>query len=194
MLLKITKKITELIILNVEGTTQEKAEQINYGLYVFISDTLKLLAVLLTAMILGQFKYAAVACAVFAVTKSYWGGIHAKTQVGCIIMHFTFIFGTVYLAQIIKLPYLNIVLFVVIGILIFLYAPADLPSKPIISLKRKKELQIKSAVVWIIFFAITFLVPGSYSNAISIIALLAAINTTPVAYMVTGNRRGGVIN
>ena len=194
MLDKIAQKITNQIVLNVEGTTPEKAEQIEYGLYVFISDTLKLFAVLLTAAILGQLKYAAVACAVFAVAKSYWGGVHAKTQIACIITHFTFVFGTVYLAQAINLQYLNIVLFAVAGILIFLYVPADLPSKPIISLKRKKELQIKSAIVWTAFLVISFLVPGNYSNTISIMALLSAINTTPVAYKVTGNRRGGVIN
>lgn len=194
MLSKITKKITEQIVLNVPSTTEEKAEQIEYGLYVFISDTLKLFAVLLTAEILGQFKYAVVACVVFAVAKSYWGGIHAKSQLACIITHFSFVFGTIYLAQAIKFQYLNIILFAAIGILLFLYAPADLPTKPIISLKRKKELRIKSAVVWTVFLILSFLVPTSYENVISIMSLLSAINTTPVAYKVTGNRRGGVIN
>lgn len=194
MLHKLTKKITEQITLYVPNTTPEKAEQIKYGLYVFITDTLKLCAILLTATALGQFKFALLASIVFSITKSNWGGVHAKTQLGCVITHFTFIFGTVYIAQAVRIMYLNIVLFAVAGVLIFLYAPADLPSKPIISLKRKKELRIRSAVVWAVMLTATFLVGQSYANVITVISLISAIITTPAAYSLTKNRRGGIIN
>ena len=53
MLEDITKKITNEIVLNVPGISEEKAEQIDYGLYMAIADGLKLLAVLIAALLLG---------------------------------------------------------------------------------------------------------------------------------------------
>lgn len=194
MLNKITKKIANEILITVPGITEEKAEEIDYGLYMAISDGLKLIAVLLTAFALGQIKYALAAVVVFSINKSYLGGIHAKTQLGCVITHFTFIFGTIYLSHIIAFDYLNIFLFIISGILVYLYAPADLISKPIITQKRWKELRIKSSIIFVIWFLISFFVPQDYSNVISIITLINAVNLTPVVYKITKNRKGGVLN
>ncbi len=193
MLEEITKKITNEIVLNIPGISEEKAEQIDYGLYMAFADGLKLLAVLLTALFLGQLKYAVVAVIVFSLNKSYLGGVHAKTQIGCVITHFLFIFCNVYLAQILNIKFLNIVLFAISGILTFLYAPADLTSKPIVTEKRKKELRIKGSILLAICFVITLIVPDIYSNIISVITLISAVNITPIVYRLTKNKRGGII-
>lgn len=193
MLSKIVKKITEQIVLNVPGITEEKAEQIDYGLYTAFSDALKLLAVLLAALILGKLEYALVAVIVFAINKSYLGGIHAKTQIGCLITHFTIIFSCVYLSEIINIKYFNLILFLVAIVLAVLYAPADLVSKPIITIKRKQELRIKGSIVLMIWFIATFFVSSVYSNIISIITLISTINVTPIMYKITKNKRGGIV-
>ncbi len=193
MLEDITKKITKEIVLNIPGISEEKAEQIDYGLYMAFADGLKLLAVLITALLLGQLKYAAVAVIVFSLNKSYLGGVHAKTQIGCVITHFSFIFGTVYLAQILSIKFLNIGLFAIAGVLTFLYAPADLTSKPIVTEKRKRELRIKGSILLVVCFVITLIVPNNYSNIISVITLISTVNITPIVYRLTKNKRGGII-
>ncbi|EPR10250.1 accessory gene regulator ArgB-like protein [Ruminiclostridium papyrosolvens] len=193
MLENFTKKITNEIILNVSGISEEKAEQIDYGQYMAFADGLKLLAVLVAALILGQLKYAIVAVIVFSINKSYLGGVHAKIQIGCVITHFTFIFGTVYLAQIINIKFLNIVLFALSGILTFIYAPADLESKPIVTERRKRELRIKSSILLVTCFVITLIVPNIYSNIISVITIILTVNITPIVYKITNNKRGGII-
>jgi Membrane protein putatively involved in post-translational modification of the autoinducing quorum-sensing peptide len=193
MLANITKKITKEIAAFVPGITEEKAEQIDYGLYMAISDGLKLIAVLTTALLLGVFKYALVAVIVFALNKSYLGGVHAKTQIGCVITHFSLIFGTVYLAQVINIKFINIILFVISGILAVLYAPADLISKPIVTEKRRRELRVKGCIVLLLCFIVTFIVPGIYSNIISFITVISAINITPIVYKITKNKRGEIV-
>ncbi len=193
MMSKIVKKITDQIVLNVPGMTEEKAEQIEYGLYTAFSDVLKLFAVLLAALILGKLEYAFVAVIVFAINKSYLGGIHAKTQIGCIITHFIIIFSCIYLAEVIKIEYFNIILFIVAFVLAALYAPADLVSKPIITKKRKQELRIKGGISLLICFVTTFFVPNIYANIISLITLISTINVTPIMYKITKNKRGGIV-
>lgn len=194
MLSKITKKITNEIVVTVPNITEEKAEQIQYGLYLAISDGLKLIAVMLTAYFLGQLPLALTAGAVFALNKSFLGGIHAKTQLGCIITYFIFILGSIYSSKIIEISYFNIILFIVSGILVYLYAPADLASKPIITEKRWKELRVQGSIAVAVFFIITFFVPREYSNVISIVTLINSINMTPLLYTITKNRKGGIIN
>lgn len=194
MLNKITKKITNEIIVTVPNITEEKAEQIQYGLYIAISDGLKLIAVMLTAYFLGQLPLALAGGAVFALNKSFLGGVHAKTQLGCIITYFIFLFGAIYSSKIIDISCFNIILFVVSGILVYFYAPADLASKPIITEKRWKELRAQGSITVAVFFIITFFVPREYSNIISIITLINSINMTPVLYRITKNRKGGIIN
>ena len=194
MLSKITKKITNEIVVTVPNITEEKAEQIQYGLYLAISDGLKLIAVMLTAYFLGQLPLALTGGAVFALNKSFLGGVHAKTQLGCTITYFIFLFGSIYSSKIIDISCFNIILFVVSGILVYLYAPADLASKPIITEKRWKELRVQGSIAVAVFFIITFFVPREYSNVISIVTLINSINITPVLYTITKNRRGGIIN
>ncbi|PYG88693.1 accessory gene regulator B [Ruminiclostridium sufflavum DSM 19573] len=193
MLSKIVKKITDEIVMNVPGITEEKAEQIDYGLYVAFSDSLKLIAVLITALFLGKFEYTVVAAVVFALNKSYLGGAHAKTQVGCLISYFVFIFSSVYICESVDVLYINIFLFIVSGILAALFAPADLVTKPIISERKKKELKIKGSLLLLLLFLVSFFVPVVYSNIISLITLISTINTTPLVYKLTKNKRGGII-
>ena len=194
MLNKITKKITNEIIVTVPNITEEKAEQIQYGLYIAASDGLKFIAVMLTAYFLGQLPLALAGGAVFALNKSFFGGVHAKTQLGCIITYFIFLFGAIYSSKIIDISCFNIILFAVSGILVYLYAPADLASKPIITKKRWKELRVQGSITVAVFFIITFFVPREYSNLISIITFINSINITPVLYRITKNRKGGIIN
>lgn len=194
MLNKITKKIANEILVTVPNITEEKAEQIQYGLYIAASDGLKFIAVMLTAYFLGQLPLALAGGAVFALNKSFLGGVHAKTQLGCIITYFIFLFGAIYSSKIIDISCFNIILFAVSGILVYLYAPADLASKPIITKKRWKELRMKGSIAVAVFFIITFFVSREYSNIISIITLINSINMTPVLYKLTKNRRGGIIN
>lgn len=192
MLSKIVSRITKEIVINVPGITEEKAEQIDYGLYTAFSDTLKLLTVLLIALLLGKFEYALVAVIVFAINKSYFGGVHAKTQIACLITHITIIFSSIFLSEVIVIKHFNIFLFIVSGILVALFAPADLVTKPIITKRRKLVLKIKGSVVLVVFFIATFFVSNVYSNIISIITLISAINVTPIMYRITKNEKGGI--
>ncbi len=193
VLSKITKKISNEILVTLPNITEEKAEEIDYGLYMAFSDGLKLISVLIAAIILGQARYAIVAILVFSVNKSYLGGIHAKTQLGCIITHFAIVFGSVYLSHYITFRYLNIFLFIVAGVLAYFYAPADLISKPIITEKRWRELRIKGSLVILIWFLISLFVSRDFSNTISIMTFITTVNITPLVYKITKNKKGGVL-
>ncbi len=193
MLDRITKRVADEILATVPGMTEERAEQIDYGLYMAISDSLKLAAVILTALLLGKINYALVAVLVFSINKSLFGGVHAKSQIGCILTHFTLIFGTIYLSILVSIPYLNYILFTISGFLIYFYAPADLESKPIITEKRYKELKIKGRLVFASWFLVSLFIPLTYCNIVSIITFITSVNLTPLVYKITKNRKGGVL-
>jgi len=189
MLSKITEKIVKQIVLNIPQITPEKAEQIEYGLYMAFSDVLKVLLLVLLSIPFGLFGKVLVAILSFGMLRVFLGGIHSKSEIACIITYFIIVYGSVGLSLVINsFSYLNLIVFPVAIILAFMYAPADMPCKPIASRKHRKKLRICGLTELAIMFIITFTVPNVYSNIISINTLITAVMLTPLVYKLTGNK------
>ncbi len=193
MLNKFTKYLTEFTISVYPEITSDKAEQIEYGLYMIISDGIKLLAISLISLILGIFNLSIIAVIVFSLCKTYFGGAHANTQIKCFMIHFIVIFSTVFVSQAISSKIL-LLFFLVSGFLFYKFAPADTLAKPILTYKRWQELRIRGFVLLCIFFLVACIVPVCYANVITVIVFICALNITPVAYKISNSKKGGMVN
>lgn len=187
MLSKITEKITKQIVLNFPQITNEKAEQVEYGLYMALSDIVKVSALVIVSLPFGLFGKVLAAILTFGMLRVFLGGIHSKSEIECIITYFIIVYGSVGLSLIINFRYLNLIAFPIALILAFMYAPADMPCKPIASRKHRKKLRIFGLTELVLIFIVTFIVPNAYSNIISIVTLIAALMLTPLVYRLTGN-------
>jgi len=78
----ISESLTEIIKKEMD-VDEIKAEQIEYGIYMFISETIKIAAVLIIAAIFNIFKYAVLTIVIFGIHRGFIGGVHAKTHWGC---------------------------------------------------------------------------------------------------------------
>ena len=63
----------------------ERAEIINYGLQLVIGEIPKTLLILLIAYLLGVFKLTLLALLFILPYRTFSGGVHLKTHIGCII-------------------------------------------------------------------------------------------------------------
>ena len=194
MLSTITAKITKQVTVTFPEITPEKAEQIDYGLYMAISDILKVSALLIVSLFLSLTSQVAVAIFTLGMLRVFLGGVHSKTQLGCVISYFAFIYGSVGLSNLIEAKFLNIPLFTTSFVLAYLYAPADLPCKPIVSKRHRHKLRVYGFVTLFVFLIISFFVSERYSAIISINTLFVCIMLTPIVYKITKNRlsKGGV--
>ncbi|EPR10136.1 accessory gene regulator ArgB-like protein [Ruminiclostridium papyrosolvens] len=186
MLSRITEYITKQAVLILPDITPEKAEKIEYGLYMGISDISKVLALLIVSIPLNIFLLVFTAILSAGSLRLSLGGIHSKTQIRCLISYFLSIYGSVYLSYIIPIK-INIIIFIIVYTLTYLYAPADLPSKPIVSSKHKRKLRFYGFITLSLLLLLTTLVSTLFANIISINALIVSIMTTPLAYKLTGN-------
>ncbi|QNU67232.1 accessory gene regulator B family protein [Ruminiclostridium herbifermentans] len=187
MLDLITKKITNQIVLNFPNITTEKAMEIDYGLYMAFSDILKALTIIIVSLPFGLFLEVLTAIFTFGLLRMFLGGIHSKTQLGCLSAYFFIIYGNCILSILVTYDFLNVVLLPVSIVIAFLYSPADLPSKPILSKKQYKKLKLFGMIELIILFTISFFVPKVYSNIICINSFVVTILITPAAYKLTKN-------
>jgi len=189
MFSKISQGVTNRIIKNFPDVTQEKAEQIEYGLYMFLADITKASIILIIAVLLGVFKYAIVIIALFGMLRACLGGIHSKTHLGCIATYVTIVFGDIYISQVLEIKFINFIVFPIALVLAYLYAPADLPCKPIKSKKQRKKLRIEGHILLIIYFTLSLFLPIVWKNIVSLITVIVIFMITPVAYRITNNRR-----
>ena len=171
---------------------ETKAEQIEYGIYLFISETIKIAAVLILAAILDIFKYTVIAILVFGIHRGLIGGVHAKTHWGCFLSYNVIVFGTVFLSFHLNINkiIMALVLYPICMLIAYLYAPADILNKPVVSKKQRRYLRRGGFIFLTIVFTLAIFIPQPYSNILMIISIAVCIMMLPIIYKITGNEYG----
>lgn len=188
----LTKKIRE----NVPDIDDERAEVINYGLQNIIGELPKFIIVIVVGFILRNGWMTLLNILVIALYRSFAGGFHAKTHIGCIIST-TFIFcAPPLIAKLFVMG--DIVKYIIVAIvwifgmvMIKLYAPADTENVPILRKKERKQKQILAYIVLTIELGIAVFINNSViSNMIIISTFLETLTITRLAYKITDNKYG----
>lgn len=190
----ISEGLTSKIRQTIPETDDAKAEIIEYGIYMIISEITKIAAILIVATLLNVLTYAILTIVVFGLLRNFAGGIHAKTHWGCFISYSVIVFGTVYSS--ISLQYtskflLVAVLYPVCFCILYFYSPADILNKPVLSKKQRKKLRIGSFTFLTAAFILYLItVPQPYANLIVFASFIECLTLLPVVYKLSGNKYG----
>lgn len=189
---KISKYVADMIYSTLDGVDPEKREIIEYGVYMTVSEIVKISIILVISLILGIVPYVAAAVAAYGVQRMMLGGIHAKSHLGCMIAHSAIIFGVVAASLISNIDriYLLLVIAPFSYLTAYLYAPADLPQKPVKSRKQRMQLRIGGFILLTGLFAASYFLPAVWSNIILFSCFLQAVFMTPLAYRISKNKYG----
>ena len=149
MIDKICMFLTNKIRKEMPEIDDERAEVINYGLQNIIGEIPKIFITLGIAYLLGIFKLTLITFLVIMPYRSFSGGFHLKTHLGCIICTTIFYCGIAFASKYIVLEqtikYILIFLVWVFGMfMVKLYAPADTENVPILRKKDIKRMKLKS--------------------------------------------------
>lgn len=198
LLSKLCDNITNTIKDRVKDIDDNKAEIINYGLYLWLSDIIKLTLILSAAYFLGVIKLTIVFIICYSLLRVFAGGSHAKTFWGCLITNSVIIFGSVYLS-LIPLPINPVVLVMLVmpfcSLTLYLYAPADHENKPIVSKKQRKRLKISAYIVLFIEYLISISIPeNTVSNTIILSTFFVCLGMLPFTYKIMGSRHGSYLS
>lgn len=192
MFSKISNYVTDLIYETMPDIKPERREIIEYGVYMSVSEFVKIGLIVIISAILHIVPYVAGVIAIYGVQRLFLGGIHAKTHWGCVLTHSASVFGVVALSFVLKIDRLYILPFVALFSYIsaYRYAPADLPQKPIKSKKQRRYLRIGGAILLTGLFTASLCVSQVWSNIILSSCFVQAFFMTPLAYRISKNKYG----
>ncbi len=196
MIDKISQSLTNKIRKKMPEIDDERAEIIDYGLQILIGEIPKIFIMLFIAYLLGVFKLSLLTFLILLPYRTFSGGLHLKTHIGCIVSTSAFYCGTAYLSKIIILDdmmkYFLILALGIFGIvMIKLYAPADTEDVPILSKKVRKQKQILSYVCFTIGLIIALIINNAVIANILIFGyFIQTCMITKLAYRITNNKYG----
>lgn len=190
MFSKISNYMTDLIYETMPDVKPERREIIEYGVYMTVSELVKISLIVIIAAVLRIVPYVAGVIAIYGVQRLFLGGIHAKTHWGCVLTHSVIVFGVVALSFALKVDRLYILPFVAFFSYIsaYRYAPADLPQKPVKSKKQRRYLRIGGVLLLTGLFAASLSVSQVWSNIILFSCFIQAFFMTPLAYRLSKNK------
>lgn len=189
--------LTSKIRKSMPEVDDERAEVINYGLQLVVGEVPKIFIMILIAYVLGILKLSILSFLVIMPYKTFAGGFHLKTHIGCIFGTTLFYCGNVLLSQAIVFETFYIKQIAVLVIWLFsmsmikLYAPADTENVPIISKKDRYFKQIMSYITMTITLIIgLFIKDNIISNMLIFGVLIETLCITRFAYKLTNNKYG----
>jgi len=194
---KICSILTKKIRNKMPEIDDEKAEVIHYGLQLVIGEIPKNFILLLLAYFLGILKLTIIAILITLPYKTFSGGVHLKTHVGCVLATSTFYMGNVFLSKTVVFANEYIQYVAVFGIWVFsmfmikLYAPADTESVPILRKKERNLKKILSYAAMTLTLAAGLIIQDNIiSNMLIFGTLIQTLTITRFAYKITNNKYG----
>ena len=160
------------------------------GMEILLHTIPKVALMLVAAAFLGVLPLTLAAWLPFACIRRYASGLHAKNSINCAVACMILFVAVPYLLQSVNIDIVTHVLaFVVTGIILYKYAPADTESRPIIGKKKRARLK-KEAVIanFVLLMLSVFFIDASLYLMVSLGVVSAAIHTLPLLYKLLGRR------
>lgn len=147
---KIANQIARWSLSEEQENYEEQLEILTYGYVLFLENAYKTLVLLLIAVLTGTIFQTLVIIGSFVIVRSFAGGIHCKSGLGCTAcMIMVWVVGLVVARTGLYIPLVLLMLVITIGIIVS-YAPRTTANNPIVNAdirKRKKRGAIISTVI-----------------------------------------------
>ncbi|MFA6948120.1 MAG: accessory gene regulator B family protein [Eubacteriales bacterium] len=192
---KLARKLAEKIGANT-GADAEKIAVMAYGLSAFFQMVIIFTVITAVGLVFGVWYEALITFFAVGIMRSAIGGAHSSTYIGCLtistisILLFAFAAHNIadYHSRFIILA-ISAVIYAASFILIYKYAPADSPNKPITRPEKIKRLRRRAFVTLAVYILITVifaLLPEAfYGGHGSSCALAFALSAIWQAFAVT---------
>ena len=197
MIDKFCDLITEKIKSKVTDIDEERELIINFGVRLIFGELPKILILFIIGFLLSMGWQTLLLFFLIAPYRSFTGGIHLKTHLGCMITT-----SILYLLPIILSKYILIsdknILYILAGlitifsiIIIAKYAPADTENMPILSKKEIKSKKVKAYISLVVLLSIIIFNPYKQFSYMIIYAMfLQNLTVLPISYKITNNKHG----
>lgn len=166
--------------------TEEKLEEIEYGLDAIYLNIPKTLIIFGLAIILGIFKDMILLLTFYGILRTFAFGMHASKSWHCLVISTVMFIGGGLVCKYISIPYYVKIIISIISLLcIIKYAPADTHKRPLINAKRRKLYKIVSSIIALIYVVLIIIfVNKDISIYLTMGILEAVLMIHPITYKV----------
>ena len=193
---KVCLFLTNKIRKEMPEVDDERAEVINYGLQLIIGEIPKIFITLAIAYLLGILELTLIMILILLPYRSFSGGFHLKTHIGCILSTTLYYCGIAKISNYFFLHDPIKIIFIlcvwIFGmIMIKLYAPADTESVPILRQKERRQKKILSYISFTLGLIVAAIINNNaIANILILGNLIQSLMITPIAYKLTNNKYG----
>lgn len=164
--------------------TEEKLEEIEYGLegiYILIT---KSIIIFTLAYFLGIFKELLIFLIIYNFIRMPSFGLHATKSSYCLISSLIMFFLGMYISLIFNIPiFIKLIIGIYCIIRIYMNAPADTYKRPIVNKKRREIYKFISTIIAILFvFGSIFINNIFISNSLVITLFIQNLMISPYVY------------
>ena len=187
------------IMLNIKNNkdyTEQKLNEIRYGLEALYLTSTKIAVIYIIAVILNSYKELTLIFLLYGTLRLTGFGIHAKSSKECWISSLLIFVPIPYLLKFIFIPkYINIILSIIGTILLLIYSPADTKKRPLIHKKKRIIYKILTTTISTIYTILNIITKDNIlSNIITFSILLEAIIVLPISYKLFGLKYNNYLN
>ncbi len=168
-----------------------KAIRLKYGIEMFYLSFSKLLAVLVTALLLGIFWETIITLFSYNFIRQKSQGLHAKSSIKCLISSMTFFVILPWMVVHVNIyPYISIAAAMAIPVFAYLYAPSDTQKKPIIKKKVRERLKRDAIIRSFIIVGLSLIIPDATFKFLLVMgAYIALLYVMPITYKIMKEER-----
>ena len=187
------------IMLNIKNNkdyTEQKLNEIRYGLEALYLTSTKIAVIYIIAVILNSYKELTLIFLLYGTLRLTGFGIHAKSSKECWISSLLIFVPIPYLLKFIFIPkYINIILSIIGTILLLIYSPADTEKRPLIHKTKRIIYKILTTTISTIYTILNIITKDNIlSNIITFSILLEAIIVLPISYKLFGLKYNNYLN
>lgn len=156
---------------------------VTYGIELLLNSGLKIAAILLAALLAGKFTETGIALACFCSLRSFAGGVHMKSSLGCFLSMVSVCGLSVGLSQLMQGTSIaaNMVIIAFVLYSLWRYAPSCTQNNPIGDRVIRKHKKTGAMVVWLILSTIVLYTPiDRFQILILAPMLIEAITILPI--------------
>ena len=132
--------------------SEEKLEEIEYGIEALYITFTKIIVIALISLLLGVIKEVFLILIFYNILRTVAFGMHAKTSLQCYIISIVLFVGLAVVSKYFDINvYLKIIISIICFIHIIIFAPADTYKRPLINKRKRKIYKICSIMISLIY-------------------------------------------
>lgn len=167
-----------------------------YGMECIYTLITKTLVVFLISIIIGTTKEFLLLLIFYALLRSYAFGIHASSNKACWISTIAIYIGGSILIKYLAIPkFIIVITWMITSVFFIMWAPADTPKRPILKVKKRRKLKIKSLIVIAIYYLLIYFINNqTILNALFLSMVLEGSCICPLLYKILKTPFNNYIN